>query len=78
MANNETKIAYKGFDKDLKCRNFKYEIGKTYKQKGEIICCGNGFHACENPIDVFRHYLINKDGELARFCEVEQAGTIKS
>ena len=41
---------YKGFDKELKCRGFLYEVDKEYEQGGEIKCCNNGFHFCENPI----------------------------
>lgn len=36
-------IEYKGFDKDLKCRDFQFGIGKDYVQKGKIKCCSNGF-----------------------------------
>lgn len=43
--------AYKGFDKDLKCRGFQYEIGKEYEEK-EAEACEKGFHACENPLEV--------------------------
>ena len=68
--------AYKGFNTDLTCRDFQYEVGKEYEQKGKIEVCENGFHACENPMDVFEHYLIEKDGHIARFCEVEQSGMI--
>ena len=29
-------IAYKGFDENLCCRGFQYEIGKEYVQEGEM------------------------------------------
>ena len=73
---NEKIKAYKGFNTDLTCRDFQYEVGKEYEQKGEIEACNKGFHACETPMDVFEHYLIEKDGHIARFCEVEQSGMI--
>ena len=58
--------AYKGFDKDLKCRGFQYEIGKEYEEpKADLCACG--FHACENPIDVFGYY----HPADSRYCEVE-------
>ena len=68
-------IAYKGFDEDLCCRGFQYEVGKEYEQEGEIKCCDNGFHACTNPFDVLDYY--EADGKN-RFCEVEQSGTIST
>ena len=57
---------YKGFDKDLKCRNFQYEIGKEYEEERAEIC-DTGFHACENPLDVFEYYA----PAGSRYCEVE-------
>ena len=67
-------IAYKGFNENLCCREFQYEIGKEYEQSGEIKCCENGFHACKNPFDVLDYYSNPKN----RYCVVEQSGTIKS
>ena len=61
---------YKGFDKDLKCRDFQYEIGKDYEQEGEVKCCERGFHFCENPFDVFGYYSPSD----SRYCEVEGDG----
>ena len=66
-------IAYKGFNKDLTCRGFQYEIGKEYEEK-EVSVCESGFHACENPFDVLGYYGDVLDN---RFCKVEQSGTIK-
>ena len=69
----EKVIAYKGFNKDLTCRGFQYEIGKKYEEE-EVSLCNSGFHACENPFDVLDYYgdILNN-----RFCKVEQSGTIK-
>ena len=65
------KTMYKGFDKDLKCRGYQYEEGKEYIHEGEVKACKGGFHACENPFDVFDFYAPNK---FHRFCEVEGSG----
>ena len=47
--------AYKGFNKDMTCRGFQFEESKTYEEK-EAKLCEKGFHACLNPIDVFKYY----------------------
>ena len=64
--------SYKGFDKDMKCRNFQYEVGKEYDMDGEIKCCKQGFHACKSPMEVWDYY----DMLSSRYAEVEQSGKI--
>jgi hypothetical protein len=61
---------YKGFNKDLKCRDFQFEPGKTYEEP-EASLCHKGFHACEDPLDTFGYYV---PGQGSRYCEVELDG----
>lgn len=72
MTNENKIIAYKGFDKDFKCRDFQYKVGETYKMDGYIESCRRGFHACESPMEVFNYY----DLLTSRFAVVEQWGKI--
>ena len=57
---------YKGFDRDLKCRGFQYEIGKTFTHQGEVSLCNSGLHFCENALRVLDFY-----DPTQRFAEVE-------
>ena len=49
-------IGFKGFNKNMTCRNFQYEEGKTYKMEEEPEICNKGFHFCEYPLDCFNYY----------------------
>ena len=69
----EKVIAYKGFNKDLTCRGFHYEVGKEYVEE-KVSICNSGFHACENPFDVLDFY---GDALNNRFCKVEQSRLIE-
>ena len=64
--------AFKGFNKDMTCLNFKFEEGKEYEEKGKIQACNNGFHACEYPLDCFSYY----PPASSVYHEVEQSGEL--
>ena len=59
---------YKATDKDMKCRGFQYEIGKTAEVDGDAKLCKRGLHACEMPLDVLGYYA---PGDGARYFEAE-------
>jgi len=65
-------MAYKAFDDDMKCRGFQYKVGETYEHEGPVSECESGFHACEDPFDVFRFYDIT----TSKFAAVELSGYI--
>lgn len=64
-------ITYKGFDNELKCKDFQFEIGGEYEEE-KAECCNTGFHAYEQPLDTFIFSPPNK----SRYCIVEQSGEI--
>ena len=66
-----TKI--KGFDKDLQCRGFQFEVGKIYdtrKEKVEL-CTDSVFHYCDSIEKVNMFYNVSHNN---RFCEIEVLG----
>jgi hypothetical protein len=69
----------KGFDSELKCRDFQYEVGKEYKMEdNKISICEKGFHAIDEdkcPLSVFNYYPpCDENGTPNRYCEVEIGG----
>jgi hypothetical protein len=72
VSENNEKItkAWKGFDKEFRCRDYQYAVGETYRFEGEAIICQQGFHACTAPIDVLSYY----PAATSRYAEVELIG----
>lgn len=64
---------FKGFNKDLMCMGFQYEVGKEYECEKAVVC-EEGFHFCENPIAVLGYYRPSDSKGISRYCEVEGSG----
>ena len=60
-------IGFKGFNKDLKCRDKQYVLGETAEEPTAELCT-SGIHFCEYPLDCFGYY---SPGDGSRYCEVE-------
>ena len=66
--------AFKGFNKDLTCRGFKYKVGETYdEEKAEL--CHAGFHACESPVACLQYY--NPSTSVYHEVELEEVSNEK-
>ena len=63
----------KAYNKGLICKEFQFEEGKVFETEGNPVRCGsNGFHFCENPLDVLNYYDLCE----SEFSEVEALGDI--
>ncbi|WP_148244810.1 hypothetical protein [Enterobacter asburiae] len=65
-------VTYKGFNADMTCRGFQFEIGKTFEHEGKVSACSAGFHSCEYPLDCFSYY----PPAQSRYAETIASGDI--
>ena len=70
--NSEGRFAYKGFDKNLSCRNHSFKIGEVYSMEEKPSLCQRGFHFCDSLPEVFAYY----PEKGSRFCIVEIMGDV--
>ena len=75
VTNSEPVHGYKVFNPDWTCRDFQYEVGKTFEENVKPSCCGRGFHFCKEAVDCFNYYPFNPKNKVA---EVIAYGEVKT
>ena len=81
---NEVIKSYKGFNKDMTCRDKQYEVGKEYQEECAD-ACNCGMHACEYPLDCFGYYppgssvyhVVEQSGEISRHSDDSKVASTK-
>ena len=76
--------SYKGFNKDMTCRDFQYKEGESYEEPSAK-ACERGFHACEYPLDCLGYYspnesvyhVVEQSGEISRHSDDTKVASTK-
>lgn len=76
--------SYKGFNKDMTCKDFQYKEGESYEEPSAKVC-ERGFHACEYPLDCLDYYspnesvyhVVEQSGEISRHSDDTKVASTK-
>lgn len=66
---------YKVFNPDWTCRNFQYEVGKTFEDDVTPKRCSRGFHFCTKASDCFNYYSFNPENKVAEVLALGMVDT---
>ena len=77
---DKNRVFIKGFDKDLKCRGYQFEVGKEYKIElpdgyeltKDDLCTNRVFHFCDGLSKVHEYYSCSNEDN--RYCVIEVLG----
>ena len=75
MAENKPIKGYKVFDKDWRCRDFRFTCPGVFEEDVIPKVCDRGFHFCKKLIDCFNYYMFDPDNHVA---EVIALGEVES
>ena len=76
--------SYKGFNKDMTCRDFQYKEGESYEEPSAK-ACERGFYAYEYPLDCLDYYspnesvyhVVEQSGEISRHSDDTKVASTK-